>query len=60
MSSLKITLVRGYSGRVARQRLVLRALGLHKRHQVVVHQDTPSIRGMLQKVQHLVTVEASR
>ncbi len=38
------------------QRRTIEALGLRKLHQTVVHDDTPSIRGMLFKVQHLVEV----
>ena len=39
------------------QRRTIEALGLRKLHQTVVHNDTPSIRGMLFKVRHLVEVE---
>ena len=38
------------------QRRTIEALGLRKLHQTVVHDDTPSIRGMLFKVKHLVEV----
>ena len=38
------------------QRRTIEALGLRKLHQTVVHNDTPSIRGMLFKVRHLVEV----
>lgn len=38
------------------QRRTIEALGLRKLHQTVVHNDTPSIRGMLFKVKHLVEV----
>jgi len=38
------------------QRRTIEALGLRKLHQTVVHDDTPSIRGMLFKVRHLVEV----
>ncbi|MDA0770037.1 MAG: 50S ribosomal protein L30 [SAR202 cluster bacterium Casp-Chloro-G4] len=39
------------------QRLTIEALGLRKLHQTVVHDDTPSIMGMLHKVRHLVVVQ---
>ncbi|MCY3543701.1 MAG: 50S ribosomal protein L30 [Chloroflexota bacterium] len=39
------------------QRRTIEALGLRKLHQTVVHDDTPSIRGMVFKVRHLVEVE---
>lgn len=57
MGHLKITLDKGYSGRTERQRQTLRGLGLKKRHMTVVREDSPAIRGMVEKVSHLVTVE---
>lgn len=42
------------------QRQTLIGLGLNKRHRVVTLQDTPSIRGMLHKVRHLVRVQDSK
>ena len=38
------------------QRACVRGLGLRKMHQVVERQDTPAVRGMINKVPHLVTV----
>lgn len=38
------------------QRRTIEALGLRKLHQTVVHEDVPTIRGMLHKVRHLVVV----
>jgi large subunit ribosomal protein L30 len=35
----------------------VRALGLRKLHQTVVHVDSPTLRGMLSKVNHLVVIE---
>lgn len=57
MGQLKITLDKGYSGRTQRQRQTLRGLGLTKRHMTVVRDDSPAIRGMVEKVSHLITVE---
>jgi large subunit ribosomal protein L30 len=54
---LKITLVRSTIGRIAKQKATVKALGLHKPYQSVVHADTPVIRGMINKVAHLVKVE---
>ncbi len=57
MAKLKITQVRSVIGRPANQRRVVAALGLRRREAVVVHNDTPAIRGMVFKVRHLVSVE---
>ena len=46
-------------GRPADQRATLVGLGLNKMHRPRVLEDTPSVRGMIRKVQHLVTVEAA-
>jgi large subunit ribosomal protein L30 len=53
---LKVTQVKSYIGRPEKQRKVLRGLGLGKMNRTVVLQDTPEIRGMIQKVIHLVSV----
>jgi large subunit ribosomal protein L30 len=53
---LKITLVRSAIDRPQTQKDAVRGLGLRKLHQTVVREDTPSIRGMVRKIQHLVTV----
>lgn len=39
------------------QKATVRALGLRRLQQTVVHQDSPQVRGMLRKVRHLVKVE---
>src|SRR5215813_8192390 len=54
---LKITLVRSMIGYRQSQRLVVKSLGLRRIRQSVIHHDTPSIQGMLKKVNHLVAVE---
>ncbi len=51
---LKITLVKSYIGRPEAQRRVLRGMGLGKVNKTVVLNDTPEIRGMIRKVDHLV------
>jgi large subunit ribosomal protein L30 len=57
MAQLKITWIKSYIGRPRKQRRVVRALGLRRLHHTVIHGDTPTIRGMVNKVQHLLTVE---
>jgi large subunit ribosomal protein L30 len=54
---LKITLVHSPIGNTDRHKATIRALGLRKIGQTVEQKDTPTVRGMLSKVNHLVTVE---
>ena len=54
---LKITLVRSLIRRPEKQRAVVKALGLHKMHQTVIHENSPQIAGMVEKVSHLLAVE---
>ncbi len=54
---LQITWKRSVIGRTRDQRATIQALGLHKLNNTVVHTDTPQIRGMINKVSHLVEVE---
>jgi len=54
---LKITLIRSYIGRPEKHRQVLRGLGLMKMNRTVILADTPEIRGMVNKVCHLVSME---
>jgi large subunit ribosomal protein L30 len=54
---LEITLTRSLIGRPEDQRITVNTLGLRKMHQTVVHDDNPAIRGMINKVAHLVTVK---
>lgn len=51
---VKITLVHSFIGRPEAQRKVLRGMGLGKVNKSVVLNDTPEIRGMIRKVNHLV------
>lgn len=57
MAKLKITLVRSLIGRPEDQRVTVRTLGLTKSNRSVVQEDTPQIRGMINKVSHLLKVE---
>lgn len=54
---LKVTQVRSTIDRPKDQKATIRGLGLRKLQHSVVLEDTESIRGMIRKVQHLVTVE---
>jgi large subunit ribosomal protein L30 len=54
---LRITLVKSPIGYSKRHKDTIRALGLRRMHQSVEHSDTPTLRGMLYKVSHLVEVE---
>ena len=54
---LKITLVKSMIGRPEKHRKVLRGMGLTKMNRTVELKDTPSIRGMVHAVSHLVKVE---
>ncbi|SCY21518.1 LSU ribosomal protein L30P [Nonlabens sp. Hel1_33_55] len=57
MAKLHVKKVRSAINRTARQKKTLQALGLHKMNQVVEHNDSPAVMGMIAKVSHLVTVE---
>ncbi|MEM5794647.1 MAG: 50S ribosomal protein L30 [Bacillota bacterium] len=57
MAKLKITLTRSLIGRNEKQRATVKALGLNKMQSSVVQEDTPVIRGMIKKVDFLLTVE---
>lgn len=56
-NKLEITLTRSLIGRPGDQRETVKALGLRKVNQTVEHQDNPAIRGMINKVAHLVSVK---
>jgi large subunit ribosomal protein L30 len=52
---LEITYTRSAIGRLPNQRKTIEALGLRKLHDRALHDDTPTIRGMIDTVHHLVT-----
>ena len=56
-STLRVTLVKSPIGFPEPQKRTVRALGLHRMHQTVEHNDTPALRGMLTKVVHLLKIE---
>jgi large subunit ribosomal protein L30 len=55
--NVKVTLVRSLIGRPERHRRVLRGMGLTRLNKTVELKDTPEIRGMINKVSHLVSTE---
>lgn len=57
MAKVKIKQVRSKIRRPGNQKKTLEALGLRKIGQVVEHEDTPSIMGMIKTVEHLISVE---
>lgn len=56
---IRVTQTGSPIGRRRDQEATLRGLGLGKRHRVRVLEDTPAIRGMINKVQHLISVETA-
>jgi len=54
---LSITQVRSRIGRPEKHRRTLEALGLRRHQQTVIQNDTPAIRGMIEKIPHMVRVE---
>jgi large subunit ribosomal protein L30 len=54
---LKIQQIRSAVGRIEKQGRAVRALGITRLYQTVEHEDTPQIRGMIQKIKHLIKVE---
>lgn len=57
VGKVKITQIIGTIGRRHDQEATLVGLGLNKRHKTRVLEDTPSVRGMIYKVRHLIKVE---
>ncbi len=57
MATIKIKQVGSPIRRTSDQRATLIGLGLNKMHRVSELEDTPSVRGMIRKVQHMVEVQ---
>lgn len=57
MAKIKITQVKSSIGSTKRQKLTLEALGLKKLNRSVIHETTPQIVGMVNKMRHLISVE---
>ena len=53
---LQITLIKSGIGRPQKHRLTLKSLGLNKLNKTVVVKDTPQVRGMVNKVSHLLKI----
>lgn len=60
MAKLKVTQIRSGIKHTLRQKRTLEALGLRKIGQTVEHDDAPNIKGMINKVKHLVSVEETK
>lgn len=56
MATLKVKQVKSRIGKPEDQKRTLDALGLRKLNRIVEHNDTPAIRGMINKVKHLVQI----
>jgi len=57
VANLRVTWIKSGIGYAETQRKTLKALGLKRLNQSVIHKDSPSLRGMIIKVRHLVKVE---
>ena len=55
--TIRVTLVRSPIGYTKDQKATVKALGLRRMHQTVEQKDNPAVRGMIQKVSHLLKVE---
>jgi large subunit ribosomal protein L30 len=55
--ALRVTLLKSPIGYKKDQKATVRALGLHRMNQTVEHKDSPVIRGMLNKISHLIKIE---
>ena len=57
MAKIRITQVKSKNGKPERQKRTLEALGIRKLNHSAVHEATPQILGMVNKIKHLVKVE---
>ena len=55
--ALRVTLVKSPIGYTKDQKATVRALGLRRMNQTVEHNDSPAVRGMLDKISHLIKIE---
>jgi large subunit ribosomal protein L30 len=60
MPKLHVTWIHSHTGRRFDQKRTIKALGLRRLGHTVEHSDSPSVRGMIEKVQHLVAVQESK
>jgi large subunit ribosomal protein L30 len=56
-NTVKVTLIKSVIGRLESHRATVKGLGLRRMHQTVEVQDTPAIRGMINKINYLLKVE---
>ena len=57
MATMRVTYRKSAIGYAKDQKATIAALGLKRLHQTVEHEDSPTLRGMVQKVRHLVAVD---
>jgi large subunit ribosomal protein L30 len=57
MKTLKVTQIRSVHGRLPDHKACVKGLGLRRMHQTVELQDTPAVRGMINKVSYMLKVE---
>jgi len=57
VAKLRIKWIKSDIGYAREQKLTLKALGFHRLNETVEHEDSPPVRGMIAKVNHLVKVE---
>ncbi|HQB97552.1 MAG TPA: 50S ribosomal protein L30 [Candidatus Cloacimonadota bacterium] len=57
MKKIKVTLIRSTINRIEAHKRVVKSLGLNKMNSSRIHDDSPAIRGMINKVSYLVKVE---
>ncbi|HRN68017.1 MAG TPA: 50S ribosomal protein L30 [Promineifilum sp.] len=57
MTRLRITYSKSAIGYTVRQKATVKALGFKKLYETIEHEDSPAIRGMINKISHLLTVE---
>lgn len=57
MATVRIRQIRSTIKKPERQKRTLQALGIKRMHQVVEHEYTPQIKGMIEKVRHLLEIE---
>ena len=56
-ATVKVTLIKSVIGRLESHRATVKGLGLRRMHHTVELQDTPAVRGMINKVNYLLKVE---
>jgi len=60
LAKIAVTWTKSGIGYKADQKITLESLGLKRLNQMVTHDDNPAIRGMIQKVRHLVSVSEAK